>query len=143
MTMVFPLNPFIFSLTHLSLGMYINVQWFSLMLKIDIYFEFMSYTLWFGYLAGNSENWTGESSDTPTLYILLLFMVLLIPSYVMARIAISREIHLLVVIFIFSQILFFVCTILLMVHYSVLVEIWYAFTGYCKYTFHYYLILQK
>ncbi|KAG2211677.1 hypothetical protein INT47_008774 [Mucor saturninus] len=111
--------------------MYIKVQWFSLMLKINIYFEFTSYALYFIMLASFSANWEQGSPTIPVLGVSLAVLVLILPSLVMSRYAISRESNLLMTSFIVFQFVFIGSTVYVMYHKKEFLTDWYAFAGYC------------
>ncbi|GAA5806770.1 hypothetical protein MFLAVUS_000118 [Mucor flavus] len=68
--------------------MYITVQWFSLALKIDMYFEFCAYALFLIYLATDFD----YEPDFYTMFAIVLIMSMLtIPSLAFSRYAISKE----------------------------------------------------
>ncbi|GAA5806766.1 hypothetical protein MFLAVUS_000114 [Mucor flavus] len=109
-------------------GMYITVQWFSLALKIDIYFEFCAYGLYVIALAFNFE-------DDPDFYfvfsIVLAMTILTIPSLVFSRCAISKESKTMMILFILYQAtcIGFMGYIIVLIKEMLIT--WYAFTGFC------------
>ncbi|GAA5796909.1 hypothetical protein HPULCUR_002287 [Helicostylum pulchrum] len=89
--------------------MYITVEWFSLALKIDIYFEFCAFTLFVIYLAAAYQfNVTLDAVFSTSL----VMSILPIPCLVFSRYAISKESKIMMILFIIFQL-----------------ESWYAFTG--------------
>lgn len=111
------------------IGMYITVQWFSLALKIDIYFEFCAYGLYVIALAFNFE-------DDPDFYfvfsIVLVMTILTIPSLVFSRCAISKENKTMMILFILYQATCIGCVGYILLLIKGMLITWYAFTGFCK-----------
>lgn len=114
------------------LEMYIKVQWFSLMLKVNIYFEFTSYALYFIMLASFDANWAPDNKMIPALCVSLIILILILPSLILSRYAISKESNILMTSFIVFQVLFIGSTIFVMIQKKEYLTDWYAFTGYCK-----------
>jgi hypothetical protein len=112
--------------------MFITVQWLSLLLKIDIYFEFISYALLFSYNASYGYNWTNQGPITASLYIMLIIIILTLPSLVFARLSVSNENSIMMISFIVFQVLFIASTIFIMITNSGLMKNWYAFATYGK-----------
>ncbi|KAI8638937.1 hypothetical protein BD408DRAFT_422326 [Parasitella parasitica] len=110
--------------------MYIDLQWLSLMLKIDIFFEFLSYLLLFVYQKFNTP-----FEIASRLYMspddgLIVFIVLLLPSFILCRLSIARESHFLMSIFIFVQVAFLANTIVTAVVTFAVARAWYAYMMY-------------
>ncbi|KAI9273436.1 hypothetical protein EDC94DRAFT_580398 [Helicostylum pulchrum] len=108
--------------------MYITVQWFSLVLKIDMYFEFCAYALFLIYLATDFD----YESDFYTVFsIVLVMLIFTIPSLVFSRYAISRESKTMMVSFIVFQVISIACMGFIMAMTTEMLVDWYAFTGFC------------
>lgn len=115
--------------------MYNTAQWFSLLLKIDVFFEvtFIFIVLFTKYY------WSVPDAifSNSTLYIYTGLAVCLTLSLPLGRSAISRENYWLINIFLFFQIFFlsFVChyTYQSVTDQSLKIQDWYAFYVYCKF----------
>jgi hypothetical protein len=113
--------------------MYNKAQWFSLLLKIDVFFEvtFIFIVLFTKYYMYSTETLFND----PTMYVYTALAACLTLSLPLAREAISRENYWLINIFLFIQFFYLVFT----VHYTYqsvvsenVVKDWYAFYIYCK-----------
>lgn len=120
--------------------MFIIVQWFSLLLKIDIYFEFSAYALLFSYNAGFPEFWNDQGPIEASLYIMLIIMILTLPSLVLARLSVSSESKLMMISFIVFQLLFIASTVFIAIVNQDLMKNWYAFATYSKWN---YIMMQS
>lgn len=112
--------------------MYIDLQWLSLMLKIDIFFEFLSYILLFLYQRFNSPNLTSVNLDMTPDSGLVVFMILLLPAFLLCRFSISKENHILMAIFIIIQVAFIINTVYIIVTTFSVAKSWYAYMMYSK-----------
>lgn len=117
--------------------MYKTAQWFSLLLKIDVFFEvtfifIVLFTKYYWYYNGNLESTT--TSYVSYMYTAIaVFLTLSLP---LAREAISRESHWLISIFLSIQFIF----LGFISYYTYdnvmgeeIITDWYAFYAYCKY----------
>lgn len=111
------------------LEMYITVQWFSLALKIDMYFEFCAYALFLIFLAIDFD----YKPDFYTMFaIVMIMLILTIPSLAFSRYAISKESKAMMVSFIIFQVVSIGCMGFIMAMSTAMLADWYAFTGFCK-----------
>jgi hypothetical protein len=104
------------------------VQCFSLVLKLDVFFEFVFFLI-LNYSANYNES-------NRTMYILTSIIALI--SIFVAREAIARESRILMILFLFMQIGFSVVLIYFMVYHhgrntKYLFSAWYNFAMCCKY----------
>ncbi|GAA5806768.1 hypothetical protein MFLAVUS_000116 [Mucor flavus] len=77
--------------------MYVTVQWFSLALKIDVYFEFCAYGLYFYYLV--VANYNHDYTYYTLFSVVLSIFILNIPSLILSRYAIAKESKILMIIY--------------------------------------------
>lgn len=110
--------------------MYLTVQWLSLALKIDIYFEFCAYALYLFYHVASSYEY--DSSYYIIFFIVLTMLITTVPSLILSRYAVSRESKILMVLFILLQLLCIASIVSVMVMLKDRLAYWYAFTGFCK-----------
>ncbi|KAI9344745.1 hypothetical protein BD770DRAFT_475783 [Pilaira anomala] len=110
--------------------MYITVQWFSLGLKIDIFFEIFAYTLYLSYPTGNLAEDIAKKSNF-TFFAMLLTVILIVPFFILSRYAISMENKIMMILFIVFQLWLTICTIIIMTKSTFMLKDWYAFTAYC------------
>lgn len=108
--------------------MYVQLQWLSLMIKVDYFFEFISYILLLlhQYYSGSIEN-MGDAIN------IIICIVLLLPSFLLCRISIAKESNLLMIIFIVLQFFFIANTIYIIVKTIDTAKSWYAYMTYSKY----------
>lgn len=130
-----------FSLFSPYTEMYNTVQWFSLLLKIDVFFEvtFIFIVLVTKYFVSSSNEQDSEHAifkdGNAPMYVYTVLAVCLTLSLPLAREAISRENYWLINIFLLIQFLYLSFT----AHYTYqsivtenIVQGWYAFYVYCK-----------
>ncbi|KAI8080994.1 hypothetical protein BDF21DRAFT_418199 [Thamnidium elegans] len=110
--------------------MYVTVQWFSLALKIDIYFEFCAYALYFFYLLAG--NFLETPAYTAIFSIVLSMLIITLPSLALSRYAISKESKIIMMLFLLLQLLFLASILYVMISMRDILADWYAFTGFCK-----------
>ncbi|KAL9560103.1 hypothetical protein PS6_000437 [Mucor atramentarius] len=110
--------------------MYIHLQWLSLMLKIDIFFEFTSYFLLLLYQAFNTTAETHINLDMTPDSGLIIFIILLLPSFLLCRFSISKESHSLMTMFVAIQAAFIVNTVYIIVTTFSVAASWYAYMMY-------------
>ncbi|KAF1798728.1 hypothetical protein FB192DRAFT_1392983 [Mucor lusitanicus] len=110
--------------------MYIHLQWLSLMLKIDIFFEFTSYVLLLLYQTFNSTAETHINLDMTPDSGLIIFILVLLPSFLLCRFSISKESHVLMTLFIAIQIGFIANTVYIIVTTFSVATSWYAYMMY-------------
>lgn len=109
--------------------MYVTVEWFSLWLKIDIFFEIIGYALYL-----YSMNYITEKRYI--IPAIIATFILIIPSFILSRYAISMENKIMMILFIIFQLWFTICTIfILSTKNKGLMTDWHAITAYCKYIF--------
>lgn len=119
--------------------MYRTAQWFSLLLKIDVFFEvtfifIVLFTKYYWYSSG-----TLQATSSPAIsYMYTAVAVCLTLSLPLVREAIARESYWLINIFLLIQFVFLGFT----THYAYqsiilddLIDDWYAFYAYCKLKF--------
>lgn len=119
--------------------MYKTAQWFSLLLKIDVFFEvtfifIVLFTKYYSYSSGDLQS----NSSPEVSYMYTAVAVCLTLSIPLAREAISRESYWLINIFLVIQFVFLGFT----THYAyqsiildTVIDDWYAFYAYCKLKF--------
>lgn len=111
-----------------SLAMYVDLQWLSLILKTDLFFEFISYILLLLY-----QNYSNSIDNLKDAANIIVCIALLLPSFLLCRIAISRESNMLMITFIILQVLFIANTIYIIVMTIATAKSWYAYMSYSKY----------
>ncbi|KAI9273438.1 hypothetical protein EDC94DRAFT_594881 [Helicostylum pulchrum] len=109
--------------------MYVTVQWFSLALKIDAYFEFCAYGLYFFYLVVG--NYNHDDAYYTIFSIVLSIWILTIPSLILSRYAIGKESKILMILFILLQLLFIASVVYVAKTLYFVVMDWYAVAAFC------------
>ncbi|KAI9344747.1 hypothetical protein BD770DRAFT_447093 [Pilaira anomala] len=105
--------------------MYVTVEWFSLWLKIDMFFEIFAYALYL-----YSMNYLTEKRYT--IPVMVATFILIIPSFILSRYAISMENKIMMILFIIFQLWFTICTIFILATKNKgLMTDWHAITAYC------------
>ncbi|KAI8080995.1 hypothetical protein BDF21DRAFT_24087 [Thamnidium elegans] len=110
--------------------MYVTVQWFSLALKIDVYFEFCAYGLYFFYLV--VANYSHSDVYYIIFSVVLSIFILTVPSFILSRYAIAKESKILMTLFILFQLLFIASIIYIVKTLYFVVEDWHAIAGFCS-----------
>lgn len=115
-------------LREITIVMYNDLQWLSLILKIDIFFQFIAYILYLLY-----ERFAIHPFNLPNSCLITAFACALLPLYVLCRFSVSLESQFLMVFFILTQIGLFANTIYTVSSTFTTATNWYAYFIYSKY----------
>jgi hypothetical protein len=109
-------------------AMYNDLQWLSLILKIDIFFQFTAYVLYILY-----EHFAVNPFNLPNSAIITVFACALLPCFVLCRVSVSLESKLIMGFFILIQVLLLVNTIYTISSSFTTATNWYAYLMYSKF----------
>lgn len=107
--------------------MYIDLQWLSLILKIDIFFQFIAYIFYVLY-----ESFSYFPFNSPNSRLIILFACILLPCFVLCRVSVSLESRLLMGFFILIQLGLFANSVFTLASNFEIAQYWYAYFMYSK-----------